>query len=168
MTKAQMNPFFLKTALSNLEKPIDQSKQFYLVNTDSEVRKYAFRIGFIGGLIDRYDKDLLGKIIDAEIFEPFVDNSKTKATATLQAKEILFRANSTNYPVARQRLVHAALTGETAEDRWKSLDCAIQWLETRGIDAIYFQYPWMVSLLTKGALGKSHKPMRILRTRPFS
>lgn len=168
MTKAQMNPLFSIDALINLRNPIDQNNQLYPMNTASKVRKYAFRIGFVGGLVDRYDKDLLGMVIDAETFEPFVDNPKTKATSTLQAKKILFRANSKKYPVERQRLVHAALTGATAEDRRKSLGSAIHWLETRGIDVIYFQYPWMVSLLMKGALGKPCKPMRTFGTRPFS
>lgn len=134
-------------------------KKLYLLDPIQKPGRYAFRIGFIGGLINRYDEDLLGKVIDSQEFELFNSDNQLKTSATFEAKEILSNALSSYYPKARQRLIHACLTGENEWTRATALQDAWEWLKSRDIDAIYFQYRWMVTPLMTQALGTNFRPV---------
>lgn len=114
---------------------------------------YAFRIGYIGSKVDRFDESLLGKVLDAQVFEESDLRSKGKGIATKHAKKLLETRLDEFYPSDRQRLVIANLTGIEKDQRIKKLQQAVTWLKTKDVAIIYFQYQWMVNGQMKQALG---------------
>ncbi|MEO0684114.1 MAG: hypothetical protein AAFY76_03460 [Cyanobacteria bacterium J06649_11] len=120
-------------------------KQLYSLDSGKCRKKFAFRIGFIGSPINRYDDELLGKVLDTRYFENFT-NEQLKGTkaATNRAKALLKKRMSKAYPTERNRLVYAGLMeGRNEQSRIEQLHQALVWLETRDIDIICVQYQWM-------------------------
>ena len=119
--------------------------QLYSLDSGNYRKKFAFRIGFIGSPIDRYDEELLGKILDTRYFESFTNQqlAETKI-ATNKAKALLKKRMSKAYPTERNRLIYAGLMeGRNTQSRTEQLHQALVWLETRDIDVICVQYQWM-------------------------
>ncbi|MGH1433638.1 MAG: hypothetical protein ACRBG0_04170 [Lewinella sp.] len=114
---------------------------------------YAFRVGYIGSEVDRFDESMLGKVLDCQSFEEGARRAKGKSIATRHAKKLLETRLDEFYPSARQRLVIANLTGVEKDQRIKKLQQAVAWLKTKNVAIIYFQYQWMVNGQMKQALG---------------
>lgn len=143
------------------------AQHLFLSEKSISQRKYAFRIGFVGGPLNRYDEGLIGKVIDAQTFETLSGSQNSMQRSTLEAKRILSSAISSYYPSSRQRLIHAGLTGTDELERGTNFERALRWLGFREIDAIYFQYPWMVNaVMEQRVLGMNYRPITKLAVIP--
>lgn len=136
--------------------------QILYIPPKNRKRNYACRIGFIGAPIDRFDAILLGKVLDFRNFEEdFFSGQPDDNKATALAKRIVGSKICAHYPVERQRLIFAGLTGSSLQNREEQLAKALDWLKTRNVDAIYFQYQWMVPPYVREVKRREPKELMI-------
>lgn len=129
------------------------SQHLYKTSPSPVRGSYAFRIGYVGSEVQRFDKNLLGKVLDAHVFEESIIDERGKNIATKHAIKLLETPLDDFYPADRQRLVLANLTGLEKDQRIEKLRQAIAWLKEKKVAIIYFQYHWMVTTQMKQALG---------------
>ena len=124
---------------------LESVHRVYLIRPNEERKRFAFRIGLVGGPIDRYDEELLGKVLDSRNFEAFIGSETSNLRIATENARILLkgRFRMTHAP-ERNRLVYAGLTGENkVVERGYLLSEAISWLKKRDVDAICLQHAWM-------------------------
>lgn len=106
--------------------------------------KYAFRIGFIGDSIDRFEEGLLGKVLEEKSFSSSSVDMQKLHKGTAFAKWLLEESRSDKYETKRQRLIAATVQSEYEEEAHWQVQQAVAWLQSMEVQQIFFQHKWML------------------------
>lgn len=107
--------------------------------------KYAFRIGFLGDHIDRFDSALIGKVLEQKSFNTQQEMLSDDVSGTTDAAWLLSTSFTDLYSVDRHRIVAATLYRQSQQDMQWQFQQAIEWLRRKQVKLIFFQHNWMLA-----------------------
>ncbi|MEO0728662.1 MAG: hypothetical protein AAFZ63_29260 [Bacteroidota bacterium] len=118
-------------------------------------REFAFRIGFLGDQVDRFIRELLGKILEQKSFNQCNQQQNYKVDGTTDAKWLLNTLLASLYSTDRHRIVVAELSEFGHWDTKWQLKQAVDWLRSKEVQLIFFQHKWMLSPELQSVLDRS-------------
>ncbi len=119
--------------------------------------QYAFRIGFLGDRIDRFDRDLLGKILEQKSFNQRTQQHNSGFDGNPDAKWLLSTPLTGMYTTDRHRIVAATLSEFGNWDTKWQLKQAVEWLKSKEVQLIFFQHKWMLASELQSVFDKPVK-----------
>ena len=120
--------------------------------------RYAFRIGFVGDRVDRFDGEFIGKILEQKSFNQRSQHPNHDFGGTTDAKWLLSTPLTSLYSIDRHRIVAATLSEFGHWDTKWQLKQAADWLRSKELQLIFFQHKWMLTPELQSVLGRSVEP----------
>ena len=122
---------------------------------------HAHRIGFIGSAIDRCGQFFLGKVLAQRQFERFTTTQcQEEVTALLGGLfDPLVGPNNSG---GRRYLLTAHLVGNDLALRDEQLTQAVDWLQSKKVQTIFYQYNWMYKTEIQDRF-KHYLPMQLMQ-----
>ena len=118
---------------------------------------YAFRIGFLGGQIDRFDEALLGKVLEQKSFNRHSQLLNSDLEGTADAKWLLSTPLTNVYASDRYRIVAASFSESDYWDSNWQVKQAVEWLRSKEVQLIFFQHRWMLTSVLQSVSNQFQK-----------
>lgn len=136
---------------------VTRTQQIWPLTLRPSKGKYAFRIGFVGDALDRFDGALLGKILEQKSFNQRSQQSNHDFGGTADAKWLLRTPLTGMYSIDRHRIVAATLSETGHWDTKWQLKQAVDWLRSKEVQLIFFQHKWMLMPELQSVLDRTVK-----------
>lgn len=140
---------------------LNPTGHWLLLSPKVDQTSFSCRIGFVGDPIDRSDQELTGKIMGQRRFERESDKNTDCMEATNSVKAFLANPINDSHLASSQYVLAAQLSGNEEALKKEQLKLAVDWLKSQNVNAIFFQYQWMLSEI-KGTKEYSRNPEKTL------